>query len=150
MGWYPIRLGAEENARQEWEKAYLEEPFQLSRRDVENRRDIWDKHKSDISYDLLGAALRQKVFFYQVGTQLILRVILTSGVNPVYPTFKPRNQVSLPHFMDEKFLHEALIRYKRYLCLKKLNKATFLVPCYDIDLMWHAHQVILNTFGNEP
>ena len=52
--------------------------------------------------------------------------------------------------MDEKFLHEALIRYKRYLCLKKLNKATFLVPCYDIDLMWHAHQVILNTFGNKP
>ena len=50
--------------------------------------------------------------------------------------------------MDEKFLHEALIRYKRYLCLKKLNKATFLVPCYDIDLMWHAHQVLLDTFGN--
>ena len=48
--------------------------------------------------------------------------------------------------MDEKFLHEALIRYKRYLCLKKLNKATFLVPCYDIDLMWHAHQVLLDTF----
>ena len=68
----PARLGAEENARQEWEKAYPEEPFQLSRKEVEERRDIWDKHKSDISYDLLGAALRQKVFFYQVGTQLIL------------------------------------------------------------------------------
>ena len=68
----PARLGAEENARQEWEKAYPEEPFQLSRKEVEERRDIWAKHKSDISYDLLGAALRQKVFFYQVGTQLIL------------------------------------------------------------------------------
>ena len=71
MDCHPARLGAEENARQEWEKAYPEEPFQLSRREVEDRRDIWGKHMSDISYDLLGAALRQKVFFYQVGTQLI-------------------------------------------------------------------------------
>ena len=51
--------------------------------------------------------------------------------------------------MDDKFLEEALIRYKRYLCLKILNKATFLVPCYDIDLMWHAHQVFFYAPGNE-
>ena len=60
------RLGAEESAKEEWEGAYPEEPFHLSSRDVEGRRDIWGKHSSNISYDLLGAALRQKVFFYQV------------------------------------------------------------------------------------
>ena len=25
--------------------------------------------------------------------------------------------------------------------LKKMNKNEFIVPCYDIDLMWHTHQV---------
>ena len=34
-----------------------------------------------------------------------------------------------------------ILRYKMYLHLKKKNPKTFLVPCYDIDLVWHAHQV---------
>ena len=28
-----------------------------------------------------------------------------------------------------------------YLYLKRKNPKTFIVPCYDIDLIWHAHQV---------
>ena len=28
-----------------------------------------------------------------------------------------------------------------YLYLKKKNPKTFLVPCYDMDLIWHSHQV---------
>ena len=28
-----------------------------------------------------------------------------------------------------------------YLYLKKKNPKTFLVPCYDMDLIWHTHQV---------
>ena len=67
-------LGAEESAREEWERAHPEEPFQLSRQDVEDRRDIWGEHSSDLSYDVLGAALRQKLFFYQVGISLRLSI----------------------------------------------------------------------------
>ena len=55
-----------QDARMEWEQAYPEEPFELSRQEVEDRKDVWGEHRSDISYDILGAALRQKAFFYQV------------------------------------------------------------------------------------
>ena len=65
-----------------------------------------------LQYDLEAAAERQKVFFYQV---------------------------SLPHYQDEKFLLTALKRYKKFLYLKKTHPHTFLVPCYDIDLIWHTH-----------
>ena len=33
------------------------------------------------------------------------------------------------------------MRYKMYLALKKSHPDKFLVPCYDIDLVWHTHQV---------
>ena len=36
---------------------------------------------------------------------------------------------------------DSIRRYKMYLHLKKKNPKTFLVPCYDMDLVWHAHQV---------
>lgn len=66
----------------------------------------------DLSYDLESAAGRQRVFYYQV---------------------------SFPHYLDEKFLKNALLRYQKFLFLKKRNPGVFLVPCYDIDLMWHSH-----------
>ena len=113
---HSLAAAAGGSAEAEWEASYgPEEPFQLSSQQVRDRRGIWGEHLSDLSYDIEGAALRQRMFYYQV---------------------------SLPHFMDDRFLHEALVRYKRYLFLKKHNKDTFLVPCYDIDLIWHTHQVI--------
>ncbi|CAH1238406.1 Hypp5584 [Branchiostoma lanceolatum] len=69
--------------------------------------------KSQISYNLQLAVARQRVFFYQV---------------------------SLPHYADNKFLEAAKERYKKYLFLKQSNPKLFLVPCYDFDLIWHAHQ----------
>lgn len=50
-------------------------------------------------------------------------------------------QVSLPHYCDQEFHVDSLRRYKMYLYLKRKNPKTFIVPCYDIDLIWHAHQV---------
>lgn len=50
-------------------------------------------------------------------------------------------KVSLPHYSDPDFMEDSILRYKMYLYLKKENKDTFLVPCYDIDLVWHTHQV---------
>ena len=38
-------------------------------------------------------------------------------------------------------MRDALVRYKMYLALKKSHPDKFLVPCYDIDLVWHTHQV---------
>ncbi|KAL8618173.1 hypothetical protein ACOMHN_059180 [Nucella lapillus] len=69
---------------------------------------------SRLCFDLLSAAVRQKVFFYQV---------------------------SLPHFKDLQFLSICELRYKRFLYLKQQNPSVELVPCYDMDLMWHTHML---------
>ena len=70
--------------------------------------------ESRIQYDIKSACQRQRVFYYQV---------------------------SLPHYGDKTFLREALKRYKHLLLFKQKNQDAFLVPCYDFDLIWHAHQV---------
>ena len=50
-------------------------------------------------------------------------------------------QVSLPHYTTRTFLRTAITRYAKFLSLKLKNPDQFLVPCYDIDLVWHSHQV---------
>jgi hypothetical protein len=68
-----------------------------------------------VGYNLVAAALRQGAFYYQV-SQL--------------------------HVRQESFLHAAEMRYKGFLHLAAKSKGKlFLVPTYDIDLMWHAHQL---------
>ena len=81
---------------------------------AENVSDEPLKYDSKITYDILSSSERQAVFFYQV---------------------------SLPHFHDKTFLKDAELRYRKFLFLKQQNPKEFLVPCYDIDLVWHAHQL---------
>ena len=50
-------------------------------------------------------------------------------------------QVSLPQYQDRTFLQRAEQRYRAFLYLMKNRPGSFMVPTYDIDLMWHAHQV---------
>ena len=69
---------------------------------------------SKITYDIETASDRQKEFFYNV---------------------------SLLHFSYTTFLEKALERYKKFVALKKKHRNAFLVPMYDIDLMWHTHQL---------
>ncbi len=69
---------------------------------------------SKIKYNIVAAALRQGSFYYQV---------------------------SLDHYRDNYFMADALKRYAMYLYLKKQHPDKFLVPCYDMDLVWHTHQV---------
>ncbi|XP_025085903.1 uncharacterized protein LOC112559134 [Pomacea canaliculata] len=70
--------------------------------------------QSKLSYDVVSAASRQKSFLYHV---------------------------SLPHFTDLKFLEAAENRYRKFLYLKQQNPELFVVPTYDIDLLWHTHQL---------
>jgi hypothetical protein len=54
-------------------------------------------------------------------------------------------QVGTPTMHDQRFLVEALARYKAFLYLIKMNlekgMQRFRVPTYDVDLMWHTHQL---------
>ena len=72
------------------------------------------KFKTKIGYNIVEAAMRQKDFLYQV---------------------------SLPHYKDKMYLQGALLRYKKFLFMKQLLPSEFIVPCYDIDLIWHTHQL---------
>uniref|UniRef100_A0A5S6Q8E1 Uncharacterized protein n=1 Tax=Trichuris muris TaxID=70415 RepID=A0A5S6Q8E1_TRIMR len=75
--------------------------------------------KSKIEYDLHSAIKRQRDFNYQV---------------------------SLPHFTSKKYLAEAVNRYKKFVFLKIYYKNEFITPCYDFDIVWHAHQVHIKLY----
>ena len=69
--------------------------------------------QSRLSYDIVAASQRQKEFYYNV---------------------------SLPHFSSIYFLNDAFKRYQMFINLKRYHPTAFLVPLYDIDLLWHTHQ----------
>ena len=104
-----------------WSEKYgASEPYQCSaRQSVSNNALVYE---SKCTYDLLQAVKRQSGFFYNI---------------------------SLPHYRDEKFLQTSFERYKKYLLLTKQNPSSFLVPCYDIDVMWHTHQLMTKAYRND-
>ncbi|KAL9189950.1 hypothetical protein ACHAXT_009625 [Thalassiosira profunda] len=65
-----------------------------------------------IGYDIASACERQKTFLWQV-TQ--------------------------PNFSDEQFLREGVENYLKFVRLMKKKEHKYLVPTYQIDLMWHTH-----------
>ncbi|XP_059177584.1 uncharacterized protein LOC131956954 [Physella acuta] len=94
-----------------WRKEYADVPFSA----CDAVTPWFDcEFVSALTYNLASAVARQRVFYYQV---------------------------SLPHYRDDKFLQNALLRYKKFLFLKCHNPGVFLVPCYDNDLMWHTHML---------
>ena len=50
-------------------------------------------------------------------------------------------QVSLPHYRDKQLLQAADRNYRQFLLLHQQNPGNFIVPSFDMDLLWHAHQV---------
>ncbi|KAH7656517.1 Glycine-rich domain-containing protein-like protein [Dioscorea alata] len=103
-----------------WTKLFPEEPFDLNFTSTLSEINI-NKDSEDgknITYDLVSAVKRQSSFYYQV---------------------------SRPSMHDDRFLVGAAARYKGFLHLIKRNQdrslKQFCVPTYDIDLMWHSHQL---------
>ena len=98
-------------AKRIWNKLYPMEPFEV---DLSQFPAEITEYKSKIQYNLEHACYRQSKFYYQV---------------------------SLPHYNDDKFLRKAVERYGYHLQLTKQHPEVFMVPCYDVDLIWHAHQL---------
>ncbi|KAH9615627.1 hypothetical protein KSS87_011780 [Heliosperma pusillum] len=102
-----------------WNRLYPEESYGLDL-NIPFSDDVLQKNVIEkfTSYDLVAAAKRQASFAFQV---------------------------CRPHMMDERFLREAAARYKGFLHLIRTNRMLSLerlcVPTYDVDLMWHAHQL---------
>ncbi|CAL9205448.1 unnamed protein product [Musa hybrid cultivar] len=113
---------------EKWSRLYPEEPFELDCSSTSSE-EILDKYPgaaSSISYDLVSAVKRQSSFCYQV---------------------------SRPSMHDNRFLEAAVNRYKGFLHLIKKNqdrsKKLFCVPTYDIDLIWHSHQLHPASYCND-
>ena len=100
-----------------WRAMYTEpaQPFSVNAESdsIQGNFNQSDLQTSAITYNLFEAIDRQKHFFYQV---------------------------SLPHYKDDIFISTAVDRYHKFLKLKSSNSDLIVVPCYDIDLVWHAHQ----------
>ncbi|CAH8325919.1 unnamed protein product [Eruca vesicaria subsp. sativa] len=98
-----------------WKRLYPMEPYNL---DLDKAISEQVLEKRTTSYDLVSAVKRQCPFYYQV---------------------------SRAHVDNEVFLQEAVARYKAFLYLIKRNRdksiKLFCVPTYDIDLIWHTHQL---------
>ena len=99
------------STKHRWIKTYPGEPFEL---DLTKPPTVLREYRSRIQYNLEEACYRQFKFYYQV---------------------------SLPHYSDDLFLKSAVKRYDHHLLLKRLHPEVFMVPCYDFDLIWHAHQL---------
>ncbi|WAR25640.1 GRDP2-like protein [Mya arenaria] len=105
------------NAIEVWYSTYPKEGFNIIRNGVyiKPRRSVgqveMDK-PSKLTVDLLTNASSHMYFCYQV---------------------------ALPHFRDQKYLENALNRYKQFLRLKRLEPNEFLTPSVDILLLWYTH-----------
>ncbi|MFS7962039.1 putative Glycine-rich domain-containing protein [Helianthus anomalus] len=102
-----------------WNAMYPEEPYELDFDDCFPNH-TQNRLASSLStkYDLVSAVERQSSFYYQVSRSFM---------------------------KDDIFLEGAVERYKGFLHMIRRNIGTksnkFCVPTYDIDLMWHTHQL---------
>ncbi|KAL8231172.1 hypothetical protein R6Q57_000950 [Mikania cordata] len=103
-----------------WNKLYPSEPYEFDTTrafSIEFSESIY-KTQSFSKYDFTLAVERQSPFFYQV---------------------------SRPHVKSDLFLEETVARYKGFLHLIRRNRERsikqFSVPTYDVDLIWHTHQL---------
>ncbi|KAL0897900.1 hypothetical protein Bca101_081861 [Brassica carinata] len=107
-----------------WKKLYPEEPYDLDLDKVVSEKS--SAPEKCTKYDLVSAVKRQIPFYYQVS----------------------RSYVS-----NDVFLQEAVARYKGFLYLIKKNRQRslkrFCVPTYDVDLIWHTHQLHPVAYRND-
>ncbi|GAB4839462.1 hypothetical protein Ancab_028984 [Ancistrocladus abbreviatus] len=107
-----------------WDRLYPDEPHHLNLSNPSKDVSFSNANTTNsITYDLLSAVQRQSSFFYQV---------------------------SRPFMANDIFLQESLARYKGFLHLIRKNRErnikSFCVPTYDIDLIWHSHQLHPNLY----
>ncbi|URD80963.1 hypothetical protein MUK42_02034 [Musa troglodytarum] len=134
---------------EKWSRLYPEEPFELDCSSTFSE-EILDKYPgaaSIISYDLVSAVKRQSSFCYQFNLISLKFNASNSGGWDMYQL------VSRPSMHDNRVLEAAVNRYKGFLHLIKKNqdgsKTLFCVPTYDIDLIWHSHQLHPASYCND-
>jgi hypothetical protein len=73
---------------------------------------------------------------------------LTCQVSPS-ANLPPPPQVLRSAYLDYAFLARGLQRYSQFLSLAREQPGTFLVPMYDIDLLWHTHCSVSGAYARD-
>ncbi|XP_024977761.1 glycine-rich domain-containing protein 1 isoform X1 [Cynara cardunculus var. scolymus] len=120
----------------------------ISSRDTE---EIWSKLYPNEPYDFDLARPSSSEFSETVyGTQSFSKYNFILAIERQSPFFY---QVSRPHVNNDLFLQAAFARYKGFLHLIRRNRERsirrFCVPTYDIDLIWHTHQLHPASYCND-
>ncbi|KAL9184992.1 hypothetical protein ACHAXT_002769 [Thalassiosira profunda] len=55
-------------------------------------------------------------------------------------------QVSGPRFSSDSFLQQGADNYVRFIVLRRLKRHKYVVPTYQIDLIWHTH-ILMSIYG---
>ncbi|XP_071710273.1 glycine-rich domain-containing protein 1-like [Rutidosis leptorrhynchoides] len=109
-----------------WNKLYPNESYEFDMTRGDFSETVLDKTQRFSTYDFTLAIERQAPFFYQV---------------------------SRAHFNSDVFLESAVARYKGFLHIIRRNRERslkrFCVPTYDIDLIWHTHQLHPVSYGQD-
>ncbi|BAT81668.1 hypothetical protein VIGAN_03145300 [Vigna angularis var. angularis] len=121
---------SKEESEKVWDSMYPSEPYELVGLNNHSLQgfaeNFLEAKQSTTNYDLISAVKRQTTFFYQV---------------------------SRPYWKVDTFLEGAVARYKGFLHLIKRNRerhiSRFSVPTYDIDLIWHSHQLHPVSYCND-
>ena len=106
-----LNLDSQAVSKKYWTTEYPETKYDIDLTDLNPA--LISQEDFKCSYDIVAAAQRHRIFSYNT---------------------------SFPHFRDKKFLKNALKRYLIMLSIKRESPQTFVVPCYDMDLIWHGHQ----------
>ncbi|MFS7936104.1 putative Glycine-rich domain-containing protein [Helianthus anomalus] len=126
-----IEVACKKQSEEIWKKKYPQESYELSFEDHSFKNDTHSR-LADVpstNNDLISAIKRQISFYHKVGSSSF---------------------VSGAIFREDLYLEEAIKRYKGFLHLvsrnirKNLNNPC--VPTYDIDLMWHTHQLYPSSY----
>ncbi|TYJ29626.1 hypothetical protein E1A91_A06G080400v1 [Gossypium mustelinum] len=133
-----------------WKRMYPYEPYELNMSSQFLKNFI--NSSMSTHYDLVSAVKRQSPFFTRNTQKSKILIFyfpvllkLTLNVRKKKQNWKKKTKVSGSHMNDDVFLEGAVARYKGFLHLIKRNwensKRCFCVPTYDIDLIWHTHQL---------
>ncbi|KAK4360589.1 hypothetical protein RND71_019541 [Anisodus tanguticus] len=163
-----VNAKSKQDTEELWKLLYPNEPYDLdSARALSevHAKPVQAEKCSD--YDLVSAVKRQSPFFYQVSKRMLRLLFLsiaqdissqTSSQAPVLNALLENQcdvkvlfslyqmlQVSRRHMNNDLYLEGAVAQYKGFLHLIRRNKErsikSFTVPTYDIDLIWHTHQL---------
>ncbi|WAR26184.1 GRDP1-like protein, partial [Mya arenaria] len=138
------RTKALEKSRKYWHAKYPKEPFEI---DLVYKEKVVEEQKADEKTAEATNANKPQQSPPQPRSphqsQLSRRYLrkTMSRSHRMISLLRSHASTSLSHFHDKHFLKAAQKRYQRFLFLKHQNSTEVLVPCYDIDLMWHTHML---------